>query len=118
MTWFVYRNITRKIWSLRRDPARRVMGHSPAAHLIDCTFYVSQAGRARVLATQRKNVHAGIKARFLHTGMPVTWPWPEAVEITYNPYKYETFVRKDTGEPVFSARTVVLDEGGRAWMVA
>jgi hypothetical protein len=33
----------------------------------------------------------------------------EAYPITYNPYKYDSFVRKDTGEPVLKAGCVALN---------
>lgn len=116
MTWFVYRNIRRKIWSLRKRG--KVVGHARGVTLLGCTFKVSESGRQRVLLTQQKNVHAGVSARVMHTEVPVSWPWPDAVEVTYNPYKHATFVRRDTGEPVFSAQVVVLDSDGKAWIGA
>ena len=114
MTWFAYRNIRRKDWSLRLHGL--VVAHEPAVTLVACTFKVSAAGRRRVLATRTKNVHAGIEAVAMFPGVPPGWPVDGWAEVTYNPYKYETFVRRDTGEPVFSAGTVVLDSDGKAWM--
>jgi hypothetical protein len=33
-------------------------------------------------------------------------------EVTYNPYKYSSFVVKDTGEPIDKATLAVLSGGG------
>ena len=54
----------------------------------------------RVIKEGKKNVHA-----FAEGWYPSTWISPkhyheEGREVTYNPYKNDTFVYKDTGEPV------------------
>jgi hypothetical protein len=75
---------------------------------------VSQAGRKRVLQEQRKNVHAGIVGEWLEQGTPREWMmWDE---ITYNPYKYETFVYKDN-EEVFNGASLAWMENRKVYVV-
>lgn len=98
MKVFVYKNLhaTRKnggitvysVKALEGPDKGKVIARSSHVLLEDVRPKVSQAGRLRVLREGRKNVHAGlvgnlrsIKRRPFH-GQP----------ITYNPYKYETFV--------------------------
>jgi len=52
----VYRNRTRKAWSLRERG--RVVGHVPAIVLRDVVLRASEAGRQRCLRTGARDVHA------------------------------------------------------------
>lgn len=125
---FVYFNLHRKIWSIKAlegEHKGRVIAHSAMVEMSDCTFKVSEAGRQRVLRDKRKNVHAGIAGivrtigedldpltrsslrreanHIRHGGHPAYEP------VTYNPYKFSTFVRRSTETPVTSARWALLD---------
>ena len=51
-------------------------------------------GREKVLREKRKNVHAFVKG-YLQDAENVDTDRP-ATQVTYNPYKYETFVDKHT----------------------
>ena len=129
---FVYFNLHRKVWSIKalEGPNKgRVIAHSSMVEMSDCSFKVSEAGRQRVLREKRKNVHAGIvgtvrtigenvapltrttmrrEANYIrHGGHPTYSP------ITYNPYKFSTFVRRSTETPVTSARWALLDADTR-----
>jgi hypothetical protein len=129
---FVYFNLHRKVWSIKalEGPNKgRVIAHSSMIEMSDCTFKVSEAGRQRVIRDKRKNVHAGIvgivrtigedmdplsrnamrrEAHWMRRGgHPVYSP------VTYNPYKYSTFVRRSTEQPVTSARWALLDADTR-----
>lgn len=92
MKVFVYFNLHKKVWSIKalEGPDRgRVIQHADSVTLYDARPRVSQAGRRRVIREQRKNVHAGIVGQLMES----QWKTPErACKITYNPYKYETFV--------------------------
>ena len=97
-----------------------MIAHSSMVEMSDCTFKVSEAGRQRVLAEKRKNVHAGIVGivrtigenmdPLSRTAMRREANWvrhgghPAYTPITYNPYKFKTFVRRSTETPVTSAR--------------
>ena len=63
-------------------------------------FVVRKSGNERVKQEGKKNVHA-----FAEGWYPSTWISPkhydeEGRSVTYNPYKNDTFVYVDNGEPV------------------
>ncbi len=99
MRVFVYYNLHRHLWSIKamEGPQKGlVIGHSPTVLLSNARGKVSEAGRRRVLRDKQKNVHAGIVGTLVHT--EAEGYFPGLTEVTYNPYKYETFVDKDTEE--------------------
>jgi hypothetical protein len=71
---------------------------------------VSQSGRKRVLAEQRKNVHAGVHG-YLENWQTGEWidSHPTARPVTYNPYKHKNFVDTDTQQMVDYAIAVRLE---------
>ena len=69
----------------------------------DCEFRVQDAGRKKVLAEKRKNVHAGVVGYLTNTVENAT------TEVTYNPYLYSTFVERYTKEPVTTAVTAIVE---------
>jgi hypothetical protein len=86
----VYFNLHKKKWSIQDYQTRRVIGHTDFLKLTHVKFKVSQAGRERVLREHKKNVHAyaiGTIQDFSASGLKDTFS-----HITYNPYKYESFV--------------------------
>lgn len=103
---FVYYNLHKHLWSLRDVKTRLVCDHRDLVVLKNCRFKVSEAGRQRVLREQRKNVHAGVEGYLI--GNSETFPLDFSREITYNPYKYETFVVRKTLEPIYQANFVLM----------
>ncbi len=95
---FVYKNLHKDCWSVKQDGL--VKAHATELDLWDCHFQVNQAGRERVLKEKRKNVHAGIKGYIDCLGQSDFSVVDQ--QVTYNPYKYESFVNKETEEPVFN----------------
>jgi len=111
----VYFNLHKKVFSLKSRYLNRVVSHSDEVLMEDVQFKVSEAGRQRVLREKRKNVHAFVRGELVCHYSPQNQRMvqPETlieqgVELTYNPYKYSTFVIKSTGEPVYSASKVLL----------
>ncbi len=104
----VYRNLNRPDgpwYSVMQGG--RVIGHAKELHLAHVRFEVSEAGRQRVLATKRKNVHAfvlGIVADLA--------PSTNVVSVRYNPYQVGSFFRFVDGQPVQYAPFATLDSGG------
>lgn len=105
---FVYFNLHRKCWSVKLLRTGRVVGHHDHLVLRDCAFKVSAKGRRRVLKERRRNVHAGVVGILAQTSMSDV---AGGTPIAYNPYKYETFVEVESGDPVFQADVVALDRG-------
>lgn len=117
MKVFVYYNLHKKCWSVKalEGPNKgRVIKHTDKVYLKDVTFKVSQKGRERVLKEQRKNVHAGVVG---HLSLADLGKVQEEyyTEITYNPYKYSSFVNKFTEKVVNSAPSAWLDNK-RVWV--
>lgn len=106
MKVFVYYNLHKKVFSVRAlegDRRGLVIAHVREIGLTDVTFKVSEAGRQRVLRERKKNVHAGVVGQWsgLHDQNGL-----EAV--TYNPYRYSSFVRQADETPVLTSP--------RAWL--
>lgn len=120
---FVYKNLHENCWSVRDKQTGHVVAHADRVELSQVQLKVGQAGRQRVLREQSKNVHAGLEGN-LQTldikGFPgqrynhgsAGGPAPELV--TYNPYKYSSFVIKADETPVFQATRAVLENDGRS----
>jgi hypothetical protein len=113
----VYRNLhqpgrTYSIWQ-----NGYVVGHAETLMLTNAAFIVSEAGRQRVLATGRKNVHAFIEGWLSDSAMGIA---PQdgkylPARITYNPRRYSTFVCENlTLKPyvVTRAMAVCFNEHG------
>ena len=111
---YVYFNLHKKIWSVRQIGTP--VEHTKYIMLKDAKFLVSEAGRQKVLREQRKNVHAGVSGYIVERVPNV----PDAIHnVTYNPYKYRSFVSIDTDpfratenviEPIFTARKVIITD--------
>lgn len=124
----LYYNLHKQCLSVRRLGKPRpgvpnfTVSHMDSAHMADVTFAVQPAGRAKVRATGRKNVHAFVRGDLLtgiFQGLIVTGGYPNRlanemmtnpnmVEVTYNPYKYDTFVVRSTGQPALHADKVYV----------
>lgn len=104
----VYFNLHKRLFSVVVDG--RVKYHATIVLLKDCTFKVSEAGRQRVLREKRKNVHAFVCGELIVMDLPLTLDNPKP--ISYNPYKYNSFVLKDTEERIDNADLVYLTAVG------
>lgn len=113
---FAYRNLHRQCWSVKalEGPLKgRVIYHASDLTLGWCDFKVSQAGRQRVLREQKKNVHAGVVGYLTECGEITTDGIDLDVPVTYNPYKYDSFVDARCEVPVTSALFVNLNSKGK-----
>lgn len=95
-----YYNLHKKVFSVvsleRGENYGKVIAHQAEVFLSNAEFKVSEAGRQRVLREQRKNVHAFVTGN-LESNLNLD---NGAVAVTYNPYKYQSFVRFQDGQPV------------------
>lgn len=113
MRVFVYYNLHKKCWSVKAlegENKGRVIAHSHHVGLRDVTGKVSAAGRERVRRERKKYVHAGIVGELLVLDEPQSvgdlHPWKE---VTYNPYKHDTFVYRKDHETFDQAGFAYLD---------
>jgi len=111
----VYRNLHKNCWSVKQGGL--VKAHALELNLYGCSMKVSRAGQQRVRREKRKNVHAGINGYLepYHLGLSHeaglgdevrtlqrAWeglPNSQMREVTYNPYKHNSFVHVDDGTP-------------------
>lgn len=123
MKVMVYYNLHKHCLSIKAlEGARRgcVVLHARAVRLKDAHFKVSQAGRERVLLERSKNVHAGVVGELVDIE-----PWSDSEtefsamtalveplglskQLTYDPYRFDSFVTRDTHEPVATASDCVI----------
>ncbi|MBT6796110.1 hypothetical protein HOA97_04170 [bacterium] len=100
----VYFNLHRKLFSVVDVKTGKVINHLYGLSLNNPEFRVQQGGRERVLREQRKNVHA-----YIVGDLDLAYAIPsEAVETTYNPYKYKSFVLKHNEQPLSKAYKAFL----------
>lgn len=107
MKHFIYYNLHKHVFSVKSCKTQLVEHHSDTVIMTNCEFKVSQAGRNRVLKEKRKNVHAGVKGNVKSLELN-GFDLDNFTEITYNPYKYDSFVVKSNEEPVTEAKLVIL----------
>lgn len=107
-----YRNLRTGLWSVKQGVVRF---HTNCIFLKDVTFPVNEKVRQRVIANKRKEVHAFVMGFLTEAGdAPLFNAYcKRKQEVTYNPYKNDTFVCKDG--KVKSAKLCCLikqEEGG------
>ena len=91
----VYYNLHKKCLSVRKRGL--VVDHVNSILLKNARFVVQPAGRKRVLKEKRKNVHAFVRGE----RVAVASFDGKSERITYNPYKYKSFISIETGKPVY-----------------
>ena len=105
----VYYNLHKHTFSVTYDG--RVIAHADYVKLENVVFRVRQGGREKVLKDKRKNVHSFVigtlidYCKFPCENMPEE---PNNNIVTYNPYKYNSYVMKDTEEPIYNAGEVKM----------
>ena len=130
----VYRNLHKKCMSVKsRETGSKyhpaygiVIIHSTEMLLHDCQFVVREKGRQKVILSKRKNVHAFVRgvlksgnwcsipsAGLVNPATGRTYDFRDLtldkwVEVTYNPYMFETFVVRSTGQPIMKAEKVLI----------
>lgn len=130
----VYFNLHNHKWSIKDMKSGLVLGHADKVCLTDVVPAVSQAGRKRVLIEKRKNVHAFLIGEVVHVenftslrGRDVdaikdlypALPVDGGTVVTYNPYKYESFVCANDEAVLKNAMMVDMIENRKcvAWGV-
>jgi len=110
----IYYNLNKHVLSVRQKGI--VIKHTPAAEVFNAKFVVQPGGRKRVLREKRKNVHAFVRgtagrlsktilSEMLGRKYKVPGNW---VRVTYNPYKYNSFVEAESGEPIHGSPHVII----------
>lgn len=128
----MYKNVTNKSFSLKGyelnslvenvlpiSKTKKVLSHSHNLLVTNCELVVSSSGRQRVIDCGQKNVHAYVKGT-LFEDVDESGRDMERYslrELTYNPYKNESFVYRDSGERVDSVKLLYADAHGKVYKV-
>lgn len=99
----IYYNLHKHCLSLQYKG--KIIGYADSISLENVELKVSQSGRERVLRDKRKNVHAYV----IGTVVEKAWNNLKAM-VTYNPYKYSTFVNRETLEPVYNKKYCTIKD--------
>ena len=103
----VYYNLHKHTFSVTYNG--RVITHADYVKLTDVEFRVRQGGREKVIKEKRKNVHSFVIGTLVDYCKHPCENLPDEPNnniVTYNPYKYNTYVMKDTEEPIYRANEV------------
>jgi hypothetical protein len=103
----VYYNLHKKTFSVQYKG--RIILYADYVKLGNVEFRVREGGKEKVRQEMRKNVHAFVIGDLIdYCQYPCENIPPETNDkvITYNPYKYDSFVKKDTEEPIFNANEI------------
>lgn len=110
----VYRNLNRPgtTYSIRDKKTGLVLGHAKHILLNNCIFRVNQVGRQKVVETKHKSIHAWVEGHFgvIHAGDDDLFS--KGPTVRYDPYKDESFVYVESGEPIHSAGVVYINGDG------
>ena len=113
----VYWNLHKKKYSIQDAKTGRVVDHRSAITLRDCKFSVHKSGLERARREGRKNVHAFITGYYAWQNPCAMWV-DGARQVTYNPYKNDTFMRE--GEPIHTSPNVtmgIIDDMPSVWAI-
>jgi len=98
----VYYNLHKHTFSVTYKS--KVIIHADYVKLGDVEFRVRKGGREKVVREKSKNVHSFVIGTLIDycvypcENLPSE---PNSNIVTYNPYKYNSFVMKDTEEPIY-----------------
>jgi hypothetical protein len=105
----VYYNLHKHTFSVKYKS--KVILHADYVRLGDVEFRVTQGGKLQVRRENQKNVHAFVIGNLLDyyqypcDNIPSE---PNDNIVTYNPYKYDSFVYKNTEEPIYNSKEVEM----------
>jgi hypothetical protein len=108
----VYFNLHKKTFSVRNCKTGLVIAHTDNIWVEDPVFVVRKAGREKVLRERKKNVHAFVRGTWmpdlLVEDASKLHHREVSKEVTYNPYKYDSFVTKHDAKPIDFGRLASL----------
>jgi hypothetical protein len=113
---FVCRNIHNGMFSVRSVDTGRVLFHAQGLLLKNATFKVSAKGRARVLTSGQKNIHAGVLGELVTDPTEIAIAADRCLErVRYDPRRDAAFVDsrgREVGSAdyaLFTMRSVFID---------
>lgn len=90
----VYRNLHKECYSIQNKRSGLVVEHADTVTLLGAMFIVQPSGHAKVIETQRKNVHAFAIGDRLYSNKAGVYD-NTFIRIYYNPYRHDYFFVTD-----------------------
>jgi hypothetical protein len=110
MKAFIYWNLHKNVWSVKAldGPKKgKVVAHAKTLLIENAEFKVSERGRQRVIKERSKNVHAGVVGTVV--AMDAIFDVSHSdTQVSYNPYKSDTFYTVPNGYGVSHAEMVYM----------
>lgn len=110
----VYYNLHKNVFSVRHKG--KVIAWGNRVTIESPEYVVREKGRQKVLEEGRKNVHAFVRGTLSDINNfkfgKIQQRLSEPRELTYNPYKYDSFVDGDTYQPVKKSKWARLIKKG------
>ena len=119
MKVFVYYNLHKNTFSIKalEGPQKgKVVAHRAEVWLKDVLPVVRPSGRSRVLEKQQKNVHAGLVGEWVPQRSICKGDMLD--KITYDPYKYDSFVSVDDDSKKYEGSRMALLWQKQVWAIA
>lgn len=88
----VYKNLHNGLFSVMQD--NLVVAHVESFTMHNVVFKVNEKARQRVILEKKKNVHAFVAGMLIDVNSKCSFK--HGAKITYNPYKYTSFIFADT----------------------
>ena len=104
----VYFNLHKRVFSIRSCRTGRVIQHAKHVHIVNPKFVVREGGRQRVLRERKKNVHAFVRGEITYFD-DFDPDYLDYTLVSYNPYKFDTFVDVCDVRPVRTAKRAVME---------
>jgi hypothetical protein len=106
----VYRNLTKKCWSVLSSKTGLVIDRPTSLILKNVRFVVRESGRQKVLEQRRKNVHSFAVGNRSDLESYHSLAGSE-VQISYNPYKSGHFFVLESNRPIDGADSIYCIDG-------
>ena len=110
----VYYNLHKNVFSVRHKG--KVIAWGNRVTIENPEYVVREKGRQKVLEEGRKNVHAFVRGTLSDINnfkfSKIQQRLSEPREVTYNPYKYDSFVDGSTYQPVKKSKWARLIKKG------
>ncbi len=113
----VYRNLHNgklSVMAININGDMTVVAHTESVCIKDAKLTVNETGRQRVIREKQKNVHAFVSGRIV---LNAKFDNRDVREVTYNPYKYESFVYKEDETPIHKADAILINGDGKIYEV-
>jgi hypothetical protein len=109
----VFKNWKLGCWNVMQDG--RMCASARQVRLAEVEFRVRESGRQRALREGKRNVHAyaiGLLVESIHPEQAGSLGVAHARSVIYDPWRFATFVDRDSGGAVHFAADVLFDEQG------